>query len=117
MSENEHLDFKDGFDGISRFTCYKSTYAIDEWENKHVIREWDIIRVKEDYFDFLTHINELAKEIEELKSDLNHELSVSKSLRDVIREQDKEIKELKSDLKMARMDSAINRMAQRPTRW
>lgn len=56
---NEQLNFEDGITGKSRFTCYKPTYAITEWENKKVIREWDIMREKEDYFAFLIHLNEL----------------------------------------------------------
>jgi len=71
MTDEEHLDFEDGFFGRSRFTCYKPTYTIDEWENGEVIHEWDIMREKEDYFAFLVHLNELAKENEQLKQRIN----------------------------------------------
>ena len=67
MTDNEHLDFEDGFNGISRFTCYKPTYLVEEWENGKIIREWDIMRMKKDYFAFLVHLNELAKENERLR--------------------------------------------------
>lgn len=46
--------------------------------------------------DLLKLLNELHEENEELK---------------------KQIEELKVDLKMAKIDGAINRMAQRPIRW
>ena len=70
MTEYEHLDGEDGYKGISRFTCYKPTYAVDEWENGEIIREWDIMRVKEDYFAFLVYVNKIFKEKEQLKQQL-----------------------------------------------
>lgn len=70
MTEYEHLDGEDGYKGISRFTCYKPTYTVDEWENGEIIREWDIMRVKEDYFAFLVYVNKIFKEKEQLKQQL-----------------------------------------------
>ena len=69
--DDECLDEEYGFKGISRFTCYKPTYTIDEWENQEIIKEWDIMRVKEDYFSFLVYVNKIFKENEQLKQ--NHE--------------------------------------------
>ena len=59
---DEHLDREDGYKGISRFTCYRPSYIVDEWENKKIIREWKILTEKEDYFAFLVYINKIFKE-------------------------------------------------------
>lgn len=74
--DDECLDVEYGFKGISRFTCYKPTYTIDEWENQEIIKEWDIMRVKEDYFSFLVYVNKIFKENEQLKSALNEVLEL-----------------------------------------
>lgn len=85
MTDNEHLDFEDGFNGISRFTCYKPTYTIDEWENREVIREWDIMRNKEDYFAFLVHINELTKENQQLRKENTHLKEALNEIKEVMK--------------------------------
>lgn len=69
---NECLDFEFGFKGISRFTCYKPTYTIDEWENGEVIKSWDIMRVKEDYFAFLVYVNKIFNENKQLTYENNN---------------------------------------------
>ena len=76
MTEYEHLDGEDGYKGISRFTCYKPTYTVDEWENGEIIREWDIMRVKEDYFAFLVYVNKIFKENEQLKQRISEAKSM-----------------------------------------
>lgn len=62
MSEEELINEENGYKGICRFTCYKPTYMVDEWENGKIIREWDIIRSKEDYFKFIDYLNNIFKE-------------------------------------------------------
>ena len=87
MTEYEHLDGEDGYKGISRFTCYKPTYTVDEWENGEIIREWDIMRVKEDYFAFLVYVNKIFKEKEQLKQQLKDYTAKAK---EEIRKQEEE---------------------------
>ena len=78
---NEDLDGEFGYKGISRFTCYKPTYTVDEWENGEIIREWDIMRVKEDYFSFLVYMNNIVREKKRLEQDNQRLRNTNRRLR------------------------------------
>lgn len=62
-------------------------------------------------------LNALHEENEEFKSALKELKEIGDYQADRIKELDEENGKLKEDLKIAKIDSAINRMAQRPMRW
>lgn len=76
-----------------------------------------------DTFDYVSDVcsllNEQHETIEQLKQNITELLSVDIE-EELLKENEqlkKQIEELKFDLKMAKIDGAIDRMAQRPIRW
>ncbi len=94
MTENKRFNIE--FDGHQYF-------LVVDVPNERCVGRFDTMGDAKGYLELYEYFIDVEEELQKLKKE-NEQLK-------------KEVEELKLDLKMARIDGAIDRMAQRPMKW